>query len=327
MEKLTGGRDTPSEEDQVLQLSSVRPNLQRADTLGPVMLGLALSRPVDVVTTAQSPVQESSETRPRLQRSFTVSSTNMGEERRSAVGRRMVERLAERKAARQKEEDQVRRLWEEKRAAVDQGQHPDVEHGADEDEEDVGRTSEDLPVVERTSPPDSPAHTAGGDMLAVPDRPISRMTTGSNTSPFEYEAHLRRSLSSRTARGAVGTVAEVAPNVSVPQTHPEEGYEQLHDFGLGQPISHAPFITPTKPGQPSSSQQATSQSGYSPGSASIQSGDGLNSMMFVMGQGSASGVPITGDTSWPVTVSDVSGSNWGTPLKDMHRKSLLLKLS
>lgn len=120
MSKLTGGRNTPSDEDHTLH--PVHPGLVRADTLNPSkMLGVSQPAP-EVVTPAEE--EESAATaaalpRPRLQRSFTVSSSNMGEERRSAVGRRMVARLGERKVARQQEEDEVRQLWEERRAAAE----------------------------------------------------------------------------------------------------------------------------------------------------------------------------------------------------------------
>ena len=112
MSRLTGGRNTPSDEEALIQ--SARPNLQRADSLGmPRMLGMPVVHRQEVPPHASS---SDLDVRPRLQRSFTVSSSNMGEERRSAVGRRMVERLGERKAARDKEEDEVRRLWEARRA-------------------------------------------------------------------------------------------------------------------------------------------------------------------------------------------------------------------
>ena len=145
MNKLTGGSSNggtaPTSEDGHTPL--VTSSLQRADTVGAKML-LSRSR-----AAAEEEKKEDLEpfvaSRPRLQRSFTVSSSNMGEERRSAVGRRMVARLGERRAARQQEEEEVRQLWEERRAAADQRQTPPEDEVADSEEEE-----HDLGAYQRT---------------------------------------------------------------------------------------------------------------------------------------------------------------------------------
>lgn len=336
MSKLTGGRDTPSEEDLTIKRLPSHPGLQRADTLGPLaQRSLGLGPPAKEAEA--EPKTEAADTlalpRPRLQRSFTVSSSNMGEERRSAVGRRMVMRLGERRAARQQEEEEVRRLWEEKRAAADRPDNHENDHEAeDEPKTEAGddatpAISQDvIPVLHRSSPADHAAATFSStptnDLLGVPDRPNSRSTTRSAEEAFEYEAHLRRSLSSRTARGAVGTVTEPIPRSEDDSRRQDEVEEHIHDPSIHQALEplalpRPSYATPIRhTPQASSSTEATLQ-GQSPGE-SVMSRDGLGSMMFVMGGNGAGKAD-----AWPSEVGDTGGSGWGTPAREPRERERL----
>ena len=357
MNKLTGGRNTPaSDDEQVGKGKLVHPGLQRADSLGASrMLGAyqpALAVEVDEVKAA-----DPAASRPRLQRSFTVSSTNMGEERRSAVGRRMVAQLGKRRVAREQEEDEVRRLWEERRAATDESDVPDEpndehqilddyhvddqierENGADDGGREDEQYSNNNNAATGGQPLTTPEYSetaqylqTSDDMLNIPDRSISRGTMRSADEAFEYEAHLRRSLSSRTARGAVGTLNESMARVeaqssvrdSVSDVHGDDR-EEMHEpsilqalepLALPQPhfaSSSASRHTPNA----STSTQGTVQGNHSPGE-SVASRDALGSMMFVMGGTSADAKAAD---NWPSEVEDHISSEWGTPAKDQHRK-------
>ncbi|WVQ80725.1 hypothetical protein IAT38_002830 [Cryptococcus sp. DSM 104549] len=383
MSKLTGGRDTPSDDDIAVHPSPSRAGgLQRAGTLGALganrMMRLPVPRmdaPGDREEVAAPPPQDEdqpiafAEPRPRLQRSFTVSSSNMGEERRSAVGRRMVERLAERRQQREQEEEEVKRLWQERRAAAEAAeQHPAPQDLAGElavpeqqqqEEYTDGEAPRDavdpLPILARTSPvapayepesaypADMPSYGAA-EMLAAPDRPASRGTMRSVQ--FEYEDHLRRSLSSRTARGAMGTNTEPVPAIVMSEDGHDDPRESLQPSPLpeiAEPIGeddesgdaveehHSPllpphphFATPTRHAPHSStSTQSTVQGTQSPGGSSTLSG--LDSMMFVMGgtgtppgQSGAAGERVKGrEQHWPSEVD--GGSDWGTPARDLHQ--------
>jgi hypothetical protein len=335
MSKLTGGRDTPSDEDHSNRPLE-RPGLQRADSLGaPRPLGMSLTRlappaPKDAKSPEPPTATGFAEPRPRLQRSFTVSSSNMGEERRSAVGRRMVERLAERRAAREKEEAEVRRLWEESRGTTGEGQHRthNEDEVAVESDSDTGENHAEVPTLERTSPVEPPpTHllpVAGEDMLGIAPRSLSRSTQHSTDEAFEYEAHLRRSLSSRTARNAMGTVTEAVPPL---QTQPEEvesmtAANVLHSSNDDEALEppRPAFATPIRhTPQPSSSTTDTAGS-QSPSGTSTMSRETLGSMMFIMG-GRSSTANATGprEGSWPVGVEENGSSDWGTPGKEMSR--------
>ncbi|OCF40196.1 hypothetical protein I317_06021 [Kwoniella heveanensis CBS 569] len=353
MSKLTGGRGAPPDEDITLSTPSrVGANLTRAGTLGGVrMLDLAALRTRPAAAEEPAAVQASvpdaafAEARPRLQRSFTVSSSNMGEERRSAVGRRMVERLAERRAARQKEEEEVRQLWEERRAAMERDghdhQHRDgpeeglfgahQEQVGDEREGDYEHVDEHddniIPALARTSPAEphrlgyTPQHDP--DMLGAPERPVSRGTMQSSQEPFEYESHLRRSLSSRTARGVVGDIVEPVPAIVTPENHTEHIESpilsedvQVADEPLLPPYPQ--YATPSRHVPHSStSTESTIPGNQSPGGSSLS---GLDSMMFVMGGSGApgpSGLKPGQNQHWPQDAHD--GSEWGTPAKDLHQ--------
>ncbi|WRT67712.1 uncharacterized protein IL334_004684 [Kwoniella shivajii] len=361
MSKLTGGRDTPAEDEFTLS-TPTRVNLTRAGTLGgPRMLDLAANRPpaAEAPVYLASPSLALTQARPRLQRSFTVSSSNMGEERRSAVGRRMVERLAERRAARQKEEEEVRRLWQERRVGLEteevrsedndaaqedaEGSYEakfDEEHQiqSDEHQQDFAYVNDlgvhhsaqpqgmfdEIPSFKRHSPqePHQSAFPPGpqADLLnlSTADRPISRGTLASSQEPFEYESHLRRSLSSRTARGGTGgedplpviTTTEQDGHASGLQSHP---VIHIDDEPLLPPQPH--YATPPRGHMPhsSTSTQSTIRSPHSPGGSTLS---GLDSMMFIMG-GSAGLRPRTNAHPWPQEILD--GSEWGTPAKDMHQ--------
>ncbi|WWC88745.1 uncharacterized protein L201_003658 [Kwoniella dendrophila CBS 6074] len=360
MSKLTGGRDTtPRPEEEFTLSTPSRVNLTRAGTLGgPRMLDLITNKNYANEAPAEQiePIPAVAEARPRLQRSFTVSSSNMGEERRSAVGRRMVERLAERRAARQKEEEEVRKLWEERRAQMEAelpGSQSPAEEGEteqdheenQEEEEYQGRDHRDyqetyeedrhstnLPSFARHSPqePAQPVFNSalGTELLGAADRPISRGTMISSQEPFEYEDHLRRSLSSRTARGAFNQ-AEAQPLPAI--VTPDHEYEYDNEENLDQhdvQLSDEPLLpprpayaTPTRPGHvphSSTSTESTIHGSQSLGGSTLS---GLDSMMFVMGGTSAPGSaglrPQGNSQHWPQEVHE--GSEWGTPAKDLHQ--------
>jgi hypothetical protein len=303
---LTGGRDPSPIPPPVAQDDlTVKPNragrLQRSGTVGARMFNIPSTNTIvpEVPTPQGETVAEP--VRPRLQRSFTVSSTNMGEERRSAVGRRMVERLAERQGV-------------------------EVEDAEEETNE-----QSDLPAVHRHSPAEPPAERLGPgvsfghtEMLGVPDRPVSRETMRSNGGPFEYEMHLRRSLSSRTARGAVGVTSDTDPD-SVPPSQGSD-VEQLDRYDDDTSADEqecardlvppqAAFATPSgHVTQSSTLTNGTVHGDRSPGSDSHQSRDGLQSMTFVMGHASHGGqTPGRQGGSWPTGVEDQGSSDWGTP--------------
>jgi hypothetical protein len=330
MDKLTGGRDTspippPMAQDDMTIKPSHAGRLHRAGTVGARVFN---SPPIAPALPTQVPASAPEPTRPRLQRSFTVSSTNMGEERRSAVGRRMVERLAERRAAREKEEAEVRQMWEERRALAEQVEDPESEPESDQAIPIVQRHSPGEPAVEQFS--HGHGVTFGGTQtLGIPDRPISRETMQSNGGPFEYESHLRRSLSSRTARNAVGVVSDTEPDmVPAPQgsdvEHLERYYhpspivdQDVYDLAPPRPA----FATPSRHvAQDSTSTDGTVQGDKSPGSDTSR--DGLNSMMFVMGHGSQGGPGnARQEGSWPTEVGDQGSSDWGTPQQSLDWSS------
>jgi hypothetical protein len=236
----------------------------------------------------------------------------------------MVERLAERRAAREKEEAEVRQMWEERRAAADQAQE------LDQDSE--SESEQTVPVLQRHSPekPDvehiNHGVTFGGTQtLGIPERPESRETMRSNGGPFEYESHLRRSLSSRTARNAIGVVSDTeADPIPAPQGSDVEHLD--HYYASSPEVEHDQFdLTPPKPSfatpsrhvqQDSTSTDGTIQGDKSPGSDS--GGDGLNSMMFVLGSGSQ-GNPINQrhEGNWPTEVGEPGSSEWGTPARSI----------
>lgn len=243
MDKLTGGKSsitptrstnvgTPLSSDEDVTLAEPGParSLFRSGTIGvPRMFGLPNDQPkpttVDDAVVPSAPIPDTAfdVPRPRLQRSFTVSSSNMGEERRSAVGRRMVERLAERRQARQKEEAEVRNLWVERRRT--RGLSTKIVDNT-YDWDSNGSPGPEL----ATPPPEMPAaptppRQLGHELLAVPDRTPSRSTERSDGEAFEYESHLRRSLSSRTARD---NIMEPSPEVTLPSPVPEDGSELSH---------------------------------------------------------------------------------------------------
>jgi hypothetical protein len=289
MSKLTGGRNTPNEEGSV-PLS----NLTRSDSLG---LHTILAAPTAVDTSHEESNTVLAASRPRLQRSFTVSSSNMNEERRSAVGRKMVARLGARRPVELDAGEEVRQIWQEKRAAASQA----TSHYS---EQELA-----LPVVQQNIPKavEAVEMSQHQDALMVPERPISRSTMRSGEEAFEYESHLRRSLSSRTARGAGGTIPETTsvtttqPEVEELQAQPQSPYFQL---GPNLAVREAPFATPTR-----RQQDVTSTFHQSPSSESTMSKDGLGSMMFVMG---GEGTDARKEGHWPV---EVDHGSWGTPLR------------
>lgn len=330
MSKLTGGgRKMATDENYSLVQPGGRPSLQRADTGGAVRLlgGTRLQAPA--ILPVETRLNTTPEHRPRLQRSFTVSSTDMGEERRSAVGRRMVERLAGRRAVRQKEEGEMRVLWEKRRSAAGSGPG-----SLDHDEEFQRDPS--IPVLQRTSPIDSlfddPRIDDRSGMLSPDDRPVSRGTVASGDGAFEYDSHLRRSLSSRTARGAV---ADAVVATQIPMSLEAPIFEQLNDapghYHHPHPGEHVAQSNTQTAQATSSRHQANSSTstqatilGKQSSHGSIMSRDALGSMTFILG---GSGTPKSGhlsDGSWPREMESNSNSEWGTPAKDIHRASILL---
>lgn len=141
---------------------------------------------------------------------------------------------------------------------------------------------------------------------------------------FEYESHLRRSLSSRTARGAVGTSAEVVGPMETtsPMVQPAI-MEEIEDQSIHQafdeplPYPRPAYATPARhTPNASTSTSATAHGNHSPGE-SIVSRDGLGSMMFIVGRGSTQqNGPISPlEGNWPSEVEEGNGSEWGTPGK------------
>ena len=334
MSKLTGGRETPSDEDHTIHASSFRPNLQRADSLGAPRVFVS-PRVFDISMLRGEPAhmppaeEPSVDSRPRLQRSFTVSSSNMGEERRSAVGRRMVERLAESRSARKREDANVRQLWEESRGIHREDGSPKSERSAEDDKAN-------LPILPAAGPVQSsqpqPNQGVVRDMQVPPEGAVSRNTAWSVEEAFEYEAYLRRSLSSRTAKVAMRTTHDAAQGKpSLPPS--EEELEQLHDseqsiqrhLEEALPPPRPAYADPTRHAPQSSTFTfGTARGDKSSGGASTTSGDARGSMMFIMGRGSGS--VSTGDLhqregNWPVGVEDNGGSDWNTPAKDFYRET------
>ncbi|ODO05594.1 hypothetical protein I350_04652 [Cryptococcus amylolentus CBS 6273] len=334
MNKLTGGQNIAvSDEDITLHPSPSRNGLQRAGTLGaPRGLGI-LARRGNVEEPGvkmEQPSIDLEKPRPRLQRSFTVSSSNMGEERRSAVGRRMVERLAERREASKNEEAEVRRLWEERRAAA-------------ADLPDSGPIKDSQDSVAQSSPArlGKPLPAASNDMLAAPtidnDRPISGGTFRS--AQFEYEDHLRRSLSSRTARGALGTAPEPVPTIVMDSQGLEPEEEHLNTPTSVRPgdtaatevyLDESPllppqpsFATPTRYTNHETVADEGTPTTSTPGDSTTTSG--LDSMMFVMnGTPTGQHVNQAGVTegNWPSDIGE-GGSEWGTPSRDINQPQFI----
>ena len=327
MSKLTGGRETPSDEDHMTYAGSSRPLLQRADSLDAQRgFGFTAARAAHTRPKEESLVANLAEARPRLQRSFTVSSSNMGEESRSAVGRRMVELLAEKRALRDRDKDEitVRQSWKDRRV-VQREELDSVEHSLNQDDTAV------IPALEKSSSTEmswpNPSQLPRGNLLAAPDRSASQNTDRSGEEAFEYAVHLRRSFSSRTARGTLGTASDPDPSVISQLLKDEELHEVQHNthsqpqlqaamfdtrHTIDTPIKHAPqsFRSNGEPALDDSS----------PSRQSIMSRDALVSM--IAGPSSASGLVGAGKhnrANWPTGVHDSGGSDWGTPAKDIHR--------
>lgn len=272
-----------SEEDVTLTIPGARPSLYRSGTIGvPRMFGIASDAASDsgsvddTAIVSQIPDTQFDVPRPRLQRSFTVSSSNMGEERRSAVGRRMVERLAERRAARQQEEEEVRKLWEERRHTRGSAK---IQVDAPSAESTPSRRAVAVPVPASAPPANASSGSfsssqiaavggisgaaalgaagfLGRDLLSGPDRTPSRSTERSDD-VFEFQSHLSRNISTRTAKTEF---AETSP-----VTRPSPLYQAIADKGnvdyikggddavYGEDdrtpldIPELPLLTPTKP--------------------------------------------------------------------------------
>lgn len=260
MNKLIGGAATPtkarnagamlssSEEDVTLSLPGSARALHRSGTIGvPRMFGMPAETVVDDTTITPIPDTALDVPRPRLQRSFTVSSSNMGEERRSAVGRRMVERLGARRAARQQEEHQVRQLWEERRRTRGSQKGIDIS---------TPDGTPPRPAVAPATAPAKPPPTAfaaavgGGSFAALlahagADRTPSRSTQHSDN-VFEYEAHLKRSMSTRTARTEAMEGSPASESRPVFDDMGDIGGDHGVDDPTPLPIPELPFATPKK---------------------------------------------------------------------------------
>lgn len=260
-----------SEEDVTLSIPGSRPSLYRSGTIGvPRMFGIVSDTPSDsgsgsvddTAIVSQIPDTQFDVPRPRLQRSFTVSSSNMGEERRSAVGRRMVERLAERRAARQQEEEEVRKLWEERRHTrgsakllvdppssteatptrppIPVSAPPTALTGGDDGDDGTSPTSARGPSAFAGGAALGVAGLLGRDFLSASDRTASRSTQRSDD-VFEFQSHLSRNISTRTARTE-------APEAS-PATRPSPLYEAIADHSNGGLISGGEHLAPQPQGQ------------------------------------------------------------------------------
>ncbi|WVO15789.1 hypothetical protein L204_103451 [Cryptococcus depauperatus] len=340
MSKLTGGKENLiSDDDVVLQLPLTRPGLQRAGTVGAHRL---LGMPMLQLESEHQRMEYERSTafdqpRPKLQRSFTVSSSNMGEERRSAVGRKMLEQLAKRREARQKEEEEVRQLWEQRRANVETAPKNQNIDGSPQGRPTIifdKSTDQSKPGLNQPQ-----ARTA--DLLVAPERSASRGTMQS--AQFEYEGHLRRSFSSRTAIGAVGTDPEHVPIINevdskrkeeteanlnqlvnattptLPQGELAQAtdlYKLVGDSESPLKLPLPPFATPSRHTPHSSTSTQDTIQGHQFMESSTPEGSsrsGLNSIMFVMGAKSHDGQlgRTTTETQWPSEVSE--GSDWGTP--------------
>lgn len=247
-----GATLSSSEEDVTLSLPGSARALHRSGTIGvPRMFGMPAETVVDetAIDTAIAPIPDTAYDvpRPRLQRSFTVSSSNMGEERRSAVGRRMVERLGARRAARQQEETEVRQLWEERRRTRGSQKGIDIS------------TPDGTPPRPQAPPASVPAKppptafaglAAGGGVAALlassgADRTPSRSTQRSDD-VFEYEGHLKRTMSTRTARTDAFDGSPASESRPLFEDMGEIGGEHGVDDPTPLEIPELPFATPTK---------------------------------------------------------------------------------
>ncbi|BEJ17651.1 hypothetical protein CspHIS471_0610520 [Cutaneotrichosporon sp. HIS471] len=261
MNKLIGGAVTPtkarnvggmlssSEEDVTLSLPGSARALRRSGTIGvPRMFGMPAETVVDDSTITPIPDTAYDVPRPRLQRSFTVSSSNMGEERRSAVGRRMVERLGARRAARQQEETEVHQLWEERRRT--RGSQKGIDISTPDGT--PPRPAAAPPAIAPVKPPPTAfaAAVGAGGIAALlgnagSERTASRSTQHSDN-VFEYEAHLKRSMSTRTAR------TEMMDESPASESRPafDDMGDISGDHGVDDPtplpIPELPFTTPKK---------------------------------------------------------------------------------
>ncbi|CAK9785052.1 hypothetical protein CC85DRAFT_262974 [Cutaneotrichosporon oleaginosum] len=260
MNKLIGGAATPtktrnpggmlssSEEDVTLSLPGSARALHRSGTIGvPRMFGMPAETVVDDSTITPIPDTAYDVPRPRLQRSFTVSSSNMGEERRSAVGRRMVERLGARRAARQQEEQEVRQLWEERRRT--RGSQKGIDISTPDGTPPRPAVAPSVAPVK--PPPTAFAAAVGGGGLAAllasagSDRTPSRSTQHSDN-VFEYEAHLKRSMSTRTARTEAMEESPAFESRPAFDDMGEIGGDHGIDDPTPLPIPELPFATPKK---------------------------------------------------------------------------------
>ncbi|WVR06285.1 hypothetical protein IAU60_003315 [Kwoniella sp. DSM 27419] len=332
MSKLTGGSSAGAADEDVTFGTPTRVNLSRAGTLGGArMLDLASLRG-RTAAAERPPVPESQfapalfESRPRLQRSFTVSSSNMGEERRSAVGRRMVERLAERRAAREQQEREVRQLWEQRKGRTEDTGSPCEAAMGQKETPDLGQVSSGEAPPREPHATLAPPSDRDRDLLGVPDRPTSRSTTQSSQEPFEYESHLRRSMSSRTARGngAVHADPVLAPPLSTDYAHTTSEHLRALQIDDDDETDDAEPLVPPQPSyavpsrhvqHASTSTNATIQGNDSPGGSSM-----FSSTMFLVGPGTVPGSTDLRQFSgqhWPQEVHD--GSEWGTPAREIQQ--------
>lgn len=322
LSKLTGGggaKGGADEGEMLLAAAFNKGGLQRAGTLGHASsdrtqdtFGPTIAEPNATIAFTDR--------RPPLQRSFTVSSTNMGEERRSAVGRRMMERLAHKRLQAQ---GQVVEVDESVNRGIDakpEESHPPY---ADNSNGHVRAAHHIQPSNGLLAP------LAYDDK----DRPISGATMAPSEA-FEFDAHLRRSLSARTARTATRELGQ-SPS-AVPPTEEEDDDDEAgpddptldsrHFAALTQRDQAQPYddvfdLTPPRPAFYTSSRDVASGStSYenagrtmsSPSGDSLASRDPFGSMQFVMGGPTTRGAR-PGQDSWPVEVGE--GSDYGTPMK------------
>jgi hypothetical protein len=140
-------------------------------------------------------------------------------------------------------------------------------------------------------------------------------------------------LSSRTARGAVGTVPEV---MSIAVSEGSASHPEMEDLeNIREPTTYLPthqsnehlfqtkplFSTPTKhiPHE-STSTDVTVQGSQSPSAGSTLSRDELGSMMFILGGNTSGTTGGRREGSWPAGVEENGSSDWGTPARGSHRE-------
>lgn len=363
MKKLMGDSSTPD-------APIIKPSLQRADSLGaPTQRYMSTtmvpsrSAGVDVPSLAVDSDHEEdafsaaqSASQVRLGRSHTVGAGG-GEERRSAVGRRMMARLGNRAgtpasnnvsphsasgSASGQESPSRSGLGRQlslselrARANLRKAEPPSPTTVAPAG---VLPLDPEIPCLVHPSSTedlvDSPVSTSRlypptlGEALALPsERSVSRSTnfsTGTGEEAFEYEHHLRRSFSNRTARNAeldaTPRDSEDRERESKPLQATDESVEtilgepavgQFYDTqstAQGLPLPQPPFYSANATLHTPRASTSTAMADSPGGSSST---DVLGQMVFTMGgrNGSQSTRGFSAG-SFPVGIDDSPGRDW-----------------